>query len=110
MCDVDAQFELGASHSLAAGDGFQCDGRLHDPLVVVLSDYYPYWGELSDSAFDKALGKQLKTGGAGRLTSVVDGHPILAGDLLAFGLLLTMPLARGQRSYLGSWVCYYIRI
>lgn len=76
--------------------------RLFDSSQItdVLSDYYPYWGELSDSAFDKAFGKQLKTGGAGRLTSVVDGHPILAGDLLAFGLLLTMPLARGQRGWL----------
>jgi hypothetical protein len=76
--------------------------RLIDSNYVtdVLSDYYPYWGELSDSALDKASGRQLKTGGAGRLTSVIDGHPLLAGDLLAFGLLLTMPLARGQRGWL----------
>src|SRR3972149_454636 len=69
-------------------------------ITAVLSYYYPYRGELSSAAFHKAFNKQLKTGGAGRLTSVVDGHPILAGDLLAIGLLITMPLARGQRGWL----------
>jgi hypothetical protein len=69
-------------------------------VTNALAAYYPYWGELTDAAYDKSFGRQLKVGGAGRLTSVVDGHPILAGDLLAFCLLITMPLARGRRGWL----------
>jgi hypothetical protein len=69
-------------------------------VTNALADFYPYWGELTDSAYEKSFGRQLKVGGAGQLTSVVDGHPILAGDLLAFGSLITMPLCRGQRGWL----------
>lgn len=66
-------------------------------VTPVLAKAYPYQGELSDAGLDKAGGFNLKLGGACQLTSVVDGHPILAGDLLAFGLLLTLPLVQGFR-------------
>jgi hypothetical protein len=74
-------------------------------VTDALSDFYPYSGELTEASFDKAFGRQLKVGGAGQLTSLVDGHPILAGDLLAFGLLITMPLARGR-----GWILHVVPI
>ncbi|MFN0198566.1 MAG: hypothetical protein ACKVT0_17605 [Planctomycetaceae bacterium] len=64
-------------------------------VSYVLNQFYPYYGELTDNAHLKSMGMQLRTGGAGRITSVFDGHPILAGDFLAIGLVLTLPLARG---------------
>lgn len=72
-------------------------GRLPAHVVTAtLNQFYPYYGELTDNAHIKADGNQLRTGGAGRITSVFDGHPILAGDFFAFGLILTLPLARGM--------------
>ncbi|MEX1230945.1 MAG: hypothetical protein WEB58_11945 [Planctomycetaceae bacterium] len=65
-------------------------------VTGVLNTFYPYYGELTDNAHMKADGNNMRTGGAGRITSVFDGHPILAGDFFAVCLILTLPLARGM--------------
>ena len=44
---------------------------------------WPYVGILDESSLDKVGGAQIKSGSLFRATSIMDGHPILFGDLTA---------------------------
>lgn len=71
----------------------------------ILSSFYPYQGSFTSEVLAKTKGYHLKMGGIGRATATFDGHPILYGDFLVFGLLIILPLVntfkRVQMYFLG---------
>ena len=83
-----------------------------------LSKFYPYRGNLPPEYLVITKGYLLKMGGMGRAT-ITEGQPILAGNILAFLLIMLLPLLdRTSRVFiLYGWIvgfnininkrCYY---
>lgn len=57
-----------------------------------INSVYPFKGEMSEIAIQKAGGLLLKTGGAGRITSTFEGHPILLGNFFALIIPITVTI------------------
>ena len=98
------------------------DGFLLDHMFGMnqfLSEFYPYPGEQSEKVLSKTGGFNLATNAMFQITSLIDGHTILAGNFLAVGSVAMFYWRSKKAFYLtffatlltfsrGSWLLMFV--